>query len=1586
MSGTAQAVTALIFDAAPAVQGAAQFDAAGQKIIAANDKVVNATSRTTEAQGNMERQLARLTRQIDPAAAAQAKLEAGQRLLERAFQRGRISAEEKARSLALLDTRFNSAAAAASRLAAANDNASASSDRLGIVTQGLASSMGSLGAALTSPTAAIAALVAASSAGVVQIARFGDEYTTTMNRLRAATGSVQAASAVYADLVALSQQTGASISESAGAFVRFSVAARAIGATNGEVIQLTRTIQQAGLISGASTQEAASGVLQLGQALASGKLQGDELRSILESMPTLAEALAAELGVSIGQLRTMGSEGQLTSDRVFQALLRAGEGINRQFNELTPTMGRAFSALGQAMVDFVGKLDQALGLSQRIAAAAQAAAGAVGRLSQGMGPATPEEQVAASDRRLRTMQDQLRQAEEALAEQRRQFLPRNGSADRLALAGRVADQDPQVQAQAQRIAALRTQLAEEQRIQEQAQLRLTAITEEGALARFNEQTTAEQRRQEAARAAATAAFNAARDALDKERKAREEHAARVAAIDAGLANGDTDAAGAARLRRIADGELAESLRERGRASGGAAAADRGVADAARAAADADRDRTALMREGETLTASVRTEAERYADTLANLNNLLSAGAITQDTYNRAVAAADPAIKAAQEASRRIEQDNTRTTDRITSFFGDAFARAFEGTGNGFRGLMESFKRAAISTFASIAAQAIIRPIVAPIVSGLGLGGLGGSSGGGLNLGSLFGGGTAQAATTGGGVGASDLGGLGTLRQAYNGLTSPGGLGSFFPGGAAVNTGFGGLDGLLNTSLVTPTLSSLTPTVGAAGTFLPAGVSGPVLPAALPIAEGGLSIAGSLGPLAAIGGGAYGIYSGIQKGGIGGGLGAAGGAVSTVTGLGMLGAAAGLLPALGALGPIGLGIGAALAIAGALMPGAKPSGQGQLSRVELESGERTTDGLGGSRFSQGNMNAASSAVNNIKALADEIEAKLQASGLVGGRAAGAAAVGVTNSTLYLDINGEKAQFANNEQGSKDLAAAAGRMVINSLIEGEKQNLSRIGQGGSDRLGILLGSGTPETLGQNLQWYDQVYKAFDDTGEAADKTAEAIKAVEAEFAPLIAKAQELGLSTDNIVKARAKDIESAKEAVAEAEAARLAELAGIRSTLQMRQAAANDTADHEARMLAGQVTRTQAWAEELRGLEQRLTALGSSTEDTAAQLETLTAIQSAEYWRNFATSMEALDRAVSGRILRAGGRTGAADRLDFEAAAAEQIKALAVSLADLGLTAEQAAAKIDQTQQAIQAERDARARAANEQIVALDQSVIGRILRATGRGAEADAADFEAAAALEVRNLARTLDDLGYSAEVVASKILETEQAIGLERIAMQKRIADEAASIAAAQLEQVMRAGQSIREYLNRLATDGGPGGVSREQALVAAQGQFTNDLAGARQNDQDALARITGTADRLLEAGRGMYGSTLAYQQLRAMIVTTLQGLEQTRTYDAAQGFATGGSFMATGQAGTDNLSLSNVRVTAGEMVNISRQDSMGAMAFELRALRQEVAELRREQVESIRQQTRVIAAVGEETTEQGAKTVQLLSAQVGATRLAGAA
>ena len=74
-------------------------------------------------------------------------------------------------------------------------------------------------------------------------------------------------------------------------------------------------------------------------------LQGDELRSVLENMPLLAEALAKALGVSLGELRKLGSEGKLTADRVFPALLRAIEQVGAELDKAPASLSRAFGQL-----------------------------------------------------------------------------------------------------------------------------------------------------------------------------------------------------------------------------------------------------------------------------------------------------------------------------------------------------------------------------------------------------------------------------------------------------------------------------------------------------------------------------------------------------------------------------------------------------------------------------------------------------------------------------------------------------------------------------------------------------------------------------------------------------------------------------------------------------------------------------------------------------------------------------------------------------------------------------------------------------------------------------------------------------------------------------------------------------------------------------------------------------------------------------------------------------------------------------------------------------------------------------------------
>ena len=119
------------------------------------------------------------------------------------------------------------------------------------------------------------------------------------------------------------------------------LAGDAFGST-GEIVAFAETLQKAFTISGAGAQEQASAMYQLSQAMAAGRLQGDEFRAIMENAPMLADAIARYLGVSKGELRDLSSEGKLTADVIKAALFSAADEINQKFAEMPITFSSAF--------------------------------------------------------------------------------------------------------------------------------------------------------------------------------------------------------------------------------------------------------------------------------------------------------------------------------------------------------------------------------------------------------------------------------------------------------------------------------------------------------------------------------------------------------------------------------------------------------------------------------------------------------------------------------------------------------------------------------------------------------------------------------------------------------------------------------------------------------------------------------------------------------------------------------------------------------------------------------------------------------------------------------------------------------------------------------------------------------------------------------------------------------------------------------------------------------------------------------------------------------------------------------------------
>lgn len=246
---------------------------------------------------------------------------------------------------------------------------------------------GAIGVGIAAATAGFAAL----NAALGGIPRAGDEATAAMARLNAALGSESRARTIFQDLTAISRQTGVPVQDTAATFQRFAIAAKDIGTTNQQVTELVAGIQKFGIVSGASMASVTAATVQLGQALASGKLQGDELRSILENMPDLAQALAKEMGKSIGALRDMGAEGKLTSDVVMPALLRAVQGVDAAFANMPVTMARAQQQFDVSAQSFLAHIDQAVGASQKLAGIIEFVAGTMDRIRKGIGGATQTE-------------------------------------------------------------------------------------------------------------------------------------------------------------------------------------------------------------------------------------------------------------------------------------------------------------------------------------------------------------------------------------------------------------------------------------------------------------------------------------------------------------------------------------------------------------------------------------------------------------------------------------------------------------------------------------------------------------------------------------------------------------------------------------------------------------------------------------------------------------------------------------------------------------------------------------------------------------------------------------------------------------------------------------------------------------------------------------------------------------------------------------------------------------------------------------------------------------------------------------------
>ncbi|MDN3797311.1 tape measure protein [Enterobacter hormaechei] len=190
-----------------------------------------------------------------------------------------------------------------------------------------------------------------------------DNMSQLNARIERLTGSAATASQTMQSLMRISSATGGSLQDTAKLWETLSTALRDTGATNGQIIQLTETLQKIGRIGGSSSEEMANALRQFGQSISSGTVRAEEFNSILEQMPELARQIAAGMGVSIGELRQLMLDGKLTAEDALNAIQKQTGSVNAEFEKLPRTLSQANTALTNSFLSMIDSVNQATGAS-----------------------------------------------------------------------------------------------------------------------------------------------------------------------------------------------------------------------------------------------------------------------------------------------------------------------------------------------------------------------------------------------------------------------------------------------------------------------------------------------------------------------------------------------------------------------------------------------------------------------------------------------------------------------------------------------------------------------------------------------------------------------------------------------------------------------------------------------------------------------------------------------------------------------------------------------------------------------------------------------------------------------------------------------------------------------------------------------------------------------------------------------------------------------------------------------------------------------------------------------------------------------
>lgn len=208
----------------------------------------------------------------------------------------------------------------------------------------------------------------AATLAVDKVRQWLDTWTAARGKVNIFTKSVEETNMMMTRLMEVAQDTRQPLDATVNSFHQLTLASSALGASQNDILKVTASVNKIFAIQGTSVATARGGIIQFGQAMTEGIVRAQEYNSMINAMPLALKVVAQNLdgaGGSVAKLRKMMLDGKLTSVAFFEALKAGGPTIQALFDRSGKTIGQALTVLNNAMTQYIGKMDSAIGFSQK---------------------------------------------------------------------------------------------------------------------------------------------------------------------------------------------------------------------------------------------------------------------------------------------------------------------------------------------------------------------------------------------------------------------------------------------------------------------------------------------------------------------------------------------------------------------------------------------------------------------------------------------------------------------------------------------------------------------------------------------------------------------------------------------------------------------------------------------------------------------------------------------------------------------------------------------------------------------------------------------------------------------------------------------------------------------------------------------------------------------------------------------------------------------------------------------------------------------------------------------------------------------